>query len=105
MPSFFAAASAVFLSRDAIATTSRSLLFIMPGMTFAIPIFAVEMIPHLTGFFMSCSLLLKMSSSGDHRIGIGTGQRAGCLCIIGPARQRIAQPQAVDEGADAECHV
>src|SRR5262245_52713917 len=49
MPSFLAAALAVFRSRDAIATTSRSLLLSMPGMTFSVPILAVEMIPHFTG--------------------------------------------------------
>ena len=56
MPSFFAAASAVFLSRDEIAAISSALLFSMPGMTLATPILAVEMMPHLTGFFMYCSL-------------------------------------------------
>jgi hypothetical protein len=34
------------------ATTSISALFIMPGVTFSMPILAVEIIPHLTGFTM-----------------------------------------------------
>ena len=50
MPSFPAHSSAVFFLRDEIATISMSLLFSMPGMTFATPMFAVEMMPHLTGF-------------------------------------------------------
>ena len=50
MPSLPAHSSAVFFLRDEIATISMSLLFSMPGMTLATPMFAVEMMPHFTGF-------------------------------------------------------
>ena len=52
MPSFRAAFFAVGSEREAIARTSISLLFSMPGMTFSVPILAVEIMPQRTGPFL-----------------------------------------------------
>ena len=48
MPSSLAASWALASSREAIATTSECADFRMPGMTFSVPIFAVEMMPQRT---------------------------------------------------------
>ena len=50
MPNLAAAAWADLSLREEMATISISLLFIMPGRTFSMPILAVEIIPHFTGF-------------------------------------------------------
>jgi hypothetical protein len=52
MPSLAAAAWADFSFRDDIATISILALFIMPGRTFSMPILAVEITPHFTGFMI-----------------------------------------------------
>ena len=76
MPSFLAAASALACERDAIAAISISRLFIMPGITFSIPIFAVLMMPHLTGFII---LLLAVCDSFNRVKSLGKPWIAGDL--------------------------
>ena len=56
MPSVSAAAWAAARLRDAIAATSSAALLRIPGMTFWVPILAVDRMPQRTGFVVtSCS--------------------------------------------------
>src|SRR5689334_14384746 len=96
MPSFLAHFLAVGNVREEMARTSRSLLFIRPGMTFSQPIRAVEITPQRTGSAFTALLAIAVASlaAGPARRMLIAGEASPIPPVIASLTRRPAQMPA-----------